>query len=285
MTAVEYEIVLVGLGVNGAHQFTREAEDALRLSSHVFMTDMAPGVVDQVRTMAADVTNLYTKYAPGQHRIEIYREMASTVVSAALEQPPVAFATYGHPRFYCYPSALIQRAARLLDLRVSVLPGVSSLDTLMVDLDLDPALDGLQVYEATDLIVRNRPVQQDATCVILQAAIALDPYNNPGRPSADGLELLQRHLLQFYPASHQGVLLVSATHPLLEPIRVSFTLGDLARAVASASNVATLVIPPVQARPVADQRLADRMRLQAGPEPVSRRPGRPHIGPADDSGP
>jgi precorrin-2 methylase len=285
MTTPEYEIALVGLGVNGAHQFTREAEDALRRSTHVFMTDMAPGVVKQVRTMGADVTNLYTKYAPGKHRIEIYREMASTVVSAALEQPPVAFATYGHPKLYCYPSALIQRAARLLDLRVSVLPGISSLDTLMVDLDLDPAMEGLQVYEATDLIVRNRPIQPDATCVILQAAIALDPYNNPGHPSADGLELLQRHVLQFYPASHRGVLLVSATHPLLEPIRVSFALGDLAAAVASASNVATLIIPPAHTRPVADQRLAERMRLQPDAEPVSRLSGRPDIGPTDDSAP
>jgi precorrin-2 methylase len=285
MTPLEYEIALVGLGVNGVHQLTREAEDALRRSAHVFMTDMATGVIKQVRAMGVDATNLYSKYVPGKHRIEIYREMASIVVSAALEQPPVTFATYGHPKFYCYPSALIQRAARLLDLRVAVLPGVSSLDTLMVDLELDPAMDGLQVYEATDLIVRNRPIQPDATCVILQAAIALDPYNNPGHPSTDGLELLQRHVLQFYPASHRGVLLVSATHPLLEPMRVSFALGDLATAVASASNVATLIIPPAQTRAVADQRLAERMQLRPDPDDVSRRPGRPHIGPADEGAP
>src|SRR5262249_24499630 len=134
-------------------------------------------------------------------------------------------------------------------------------------------------------IVRNRPIQPEATCVILQAAIALDPYNNPGHPSTDGLELLQRHVLQFYPASHRGVLLVSATHPLLEPMRVSFALGDLANAVASAPTWETLITPPAQTRPVADQRLAERMRLQPETEPVIRRPGRPDIGPTDDSAP
>lgn len=283
MTTAAYDIALVGLGVKGVHQFTREAEDALRRSTHVFMTDMAPGVADQVRAMGMEVTNLYTKYVRGVHRIEIYREMASTVVSAALEQAPVTFATYGHPKLYCYPSALIERAARLLDLRVTVLPGISSLDTMMVDLDLDPAIDGLQVYEATDLIIRDRPVQPDVTCVILQAAIALEPYNNPGQPSSDGLQLLQRQLLKFYPASHQAVLLMSATHPLLEPLRVGFALGELAAAVAAASNVATLIIPPTQPRPVADQRLAERMRLPTAAEPSSRRQGRPVIGPIDDT--
>ena len=277
-----YDIAVVGLGVAGVHQATREVEETIKRSSRVFVTDMALGVVEYLRTLCPTVTNLYTDYTVGSHRIEIYRRMASVVVATALESAPVCFATYGHPKMYCYPTTLIQRAARVLDLNVTVLPGISSLDTLMVDLDIDPAMDGLQMYEATDVIVRRRPIQSDVPCVILQAAIALDPYNNPGQSNAEGAELLQNHLLQFYPADHRATLIVSRTHPLLDPIEVSFPIGELAAAVSRSSNVATMMIPPVHPRPVADDALAQRMRLPQQPSRVEPRPGRPDIGPQPD---
>ena len=49
-----------------------------------------------------------------------------------------------------------------------MLAGVSSLDTMFIDLDLDPAYDGLQMYEATDLLVKQRPLQPDVPCLLWQ---------------------------------------------------------------------------------------------------------------------
>jgi precorrin-2 methylase len=278
-TRVPYDIAILGLGISGVHQMTKEAEETIKRSSQVFITDMATGVKDYLMTLGPTVTSLQTEYTAGSHRILIYRRMASVVVAAAMDSPPVCFATYGHPKMYTYPTTLIERAARLLDLKVTILPGVSSLDTLLVDLDIDPAMDGLQVYEATDVIVRNRPIQPDAPCVIMQAAIALDPYNRPGQPNDDGLRLLQDHMLKFYPADHRATLLVSRIHPLLDPIQVSFPIGELADAVKRTSDVATMMIPPVRTRPVADDALARRMRLPAQQNRIEPRPGRPDIGP------
>ncbi|MGZ3382553.1 MAG: SAM-dependent methyltransferase, partial [Isosphaeraceae bacterium] len=267
-TGLPYDIAVLGLGISGVHQMTKEAEETIKRSSQVFITDMASGVKDYLTTLGPTVTNLYTEYTAASHRILIYRRMASVVVSAAIDNPPVCFATYGHPKMYTYPTTLIERAARLLDLKVTILPGVSSLDTLLVDLDLDPAMDGLQVYEATDVIVRNRPIQPDVPCVVLQAAIALDPYNRPGQPSDDGVRLLQEHMLKYYPADHRATLLISRIHPLLDPVQVSFPIAQLADAVTRTSNVATLMIPPVRTRPVADDALAQRMRLPAQPSRI-----------------
>ena len=66
-------------------------------------------------------------------------------MTAAMNHPPVCFASYGHPLVFCYPTTLIRRAARLLDLRFEVAVGVSSLDTLLVDLSYDFSADGLQM--------------------------------------------------------------------------------------------------------------------------------------------
>ena len=101
--------------------------------------------------------------------------MAAEVVSAAVADPPVCLATYGHPWVYCYPTTLITRAAPLLGLHVEVFPGVSAFDTLLVDLGMDIADNGIQMYEATDLLLRRRPIQNDVNCVIWQPTVVGDP--------------------------------------------------------------------------------------------------------------
>lgn len=286
---VPFDIAVVGLGITGIHQITREAEETIRHCTETFVTDMAIGVVDHLVTLSPKVTDLNKRYAIGDHRIEIYRRMASDVVTAALERAPVCFATYGHPSMFCYPTTLIQRAARVLDLRVALLPGVSFLDTLFADLGVDPGFDGLQMYEATDLVLRDRPLQNDVPAVIVQAPIVLDAYNRPEGPNLEDVAHLERHLLRFYPAEHTVLNVISRTHPLLDPVTQQFPVRRLAEVLARGSNVGTLYIPPVGHRAVADDALADRMSL-SGSKPATkkkkksttpRRPGRPSIGPKD----
>jgi uncharacterized protein YabN with tetrapyrrole methylase and pyrophosphatase domain len=274
-----YDIAIVGLGMVGIHQITREAEEVIRRCRHVFITDMALGVADHLRKLAPKVTDLTTRRELGSHRVLIYRRMASEVVAAALEEPTVAFATYGHPNLYCYPTTLIQRAAQVLDLKTRVIPGISSLDTILADLGLDPGFDGLQIYEASDVLIRNRPVHADAGLIIVQAPIVLDAANRPGERSAENLRLLQNYLLKFYPPSHVVMVVTSRTHPLLPSITQRTPLERLADTLQHGSNVATLYLPPVKHRDIAEPGLADRMQIGKESEGTGRRPGRPSIGP------
>jgi len=279
------DITVIGLGIDGVHQLTRQAEETLRRSRVTFVTDLAPGVIEYLRDLSPRIMDLSAYRADGDHRVPIYRRMAGDVVAAALDDPPVCFATYGHPLVYCYPTTLIRRAARVLDLKVAVLPGISSIDTLLADAGVDPAFDGLQVYEATDLVIRARPLQDDVGTVILQAPIVLDPDNRAGRNRAENLRVLEDHLLRYYPKDHRALLMISSIHPLLEPIRFEVPIGELVSVLERASTVATLYIPPVRHREVADQKLADRMRerdTEPPRRPVPHRPGRPPIGPRPD---
>jgi uncharacterized protein YabN with tetrapyrrole methylase and pyrophosphatase domain len=284
-----YDIAVVGLGITGTHQITREVEETIRRSRQTFVIDMAVSVIDYLKTLCPDVVDLMHAQKVGSHRRLIYRRMASTVIAAALEKPPVCFATYGHPKMYCHPTTLIQRAARVLDLKVEVFPGVSSLDTLLVDLNVDPGFDGLQVYDATDLIVRRRPLQNDVSCVIMQAPIVLEAFNNGKPPKRDNLQLLQNYLLEFYPPDQKVVIVISKTHPLVEPVTQKLELGNLATALQKGLLVGTLFIPPVKHRDVVDQKLADKMKIpdaKPGSTPTKprrkkpgKRYGKPKIGP------
>jgi uncharacterized protein YabN with tetrapyrrole methylase and pyrophosphatase domain len=282
-----FDIAVVGLGIVGAYQITREAEETIRRCRQTFVIDTAVGVVSYLRSLSPNVTSLASTYVTGRHRRLIYRDMASRVVAAALENRPVCFATYGHPRLYCHPAALIQRAATVLNLKTAVLPGISSIDVLFADLGVDPGFDGLQVYDSTDLVVRRRPLQTDVSCVLMQAPLAMQPYNKPGLSNLQDLQILQNYLLEFYPADHMVTLLTARTHPLLQSIRQRVAIGRLAVALQQAVSMATLFIPPVRRRDIADQQLADRLKAPpavASPQSaLPHRPGRPPIGPTPSS--
>src|SRR4029077_3153043 len=125
--ALPFDIAIVGLGIVGVHQITREVEETIRRCRQTFVVDSGFGVVAYLRSLCADVTSLLPLYESGRNRLPTYRRMAAEVANAATTRSPVAFASYGHPMIYCYPTALIQRAAKLLNLRVNVFPGVSAL--------------------------------------------------------------------------------------------------------------------------------------------------------------
>jgi hypothetical protein len=180
---------------------------------------------------------------------------------------------------------LIQYAAPYLDLHVEVFPGISSFDTLLIDLQTDLAFDGMQMYEATDLLLRNRPIQNDVTCVIWQATIVGDPTYPEERPTEAQFQPLQDHLLHFYPPDHTVNLVMTRTFPTLRSSVQTFALGDLAVELARAPAVGTLYLRPVRSRPIEDLDLLERMLAMqpnvvsaARPAPPAR-PGRPVIGP------
>ena len=282
--ALGCDIAVVGLGIAGAHQLTRQVEETIRRCTKLFVTDTGTGLLDYVADLGPDASSTSApRPRPWSTASSPTAGWRAEVVSAALEQPPVCFATYGHPTMYCYPTTLIQRAALVLDLKVKVLPGVSFLDTLLSDLGMDPGFDGLQLYEATDLLVRRRPLQPDVSAVITQAPMVANAYNRPAERRLDHLQLLQQYFAETYPITHEIVLVTSAPHPLLDPEINVVPLGSLAAALLAASQLCTLYIPPVSHRPVADEAMAAVMQLAPqGEEEEEKaspaaRPGRPGI--------
>lgn len=258
-----FDIGIVGTGIVGTHQLTREAEEVVRRSKRTFVIDSGYGIPEYLATLCPVVTELGPLYKPGRNRLPTYRNMAAEVVSAAVADPPVCLATYGHPWVYCYPTTLITRAAPLLGLHVEVFPGVSAFDTLLVDLGTDIAFNGVQMYEATDLLLRRRPLQTDVTCIIWQPTVVGDPTCPADAYTAEQFRPLQDYLLRFYPADHEASLVATKTFPLMRSVVQRLRLGDLAMELAGAPGVGTLYIPAVSSRPVEDMELLEVM-LNAG---------------------
>jgi uncharacterized protein YabN with tetrapyrrole methylase and pyrophosphatase domain len=259
-----FDIAVVGLGIVAVHQVTREAEEIMRRCKQVFLVGSGYGEETYVRGICPRVTDLSPLYEVGKSRLPTYRRMAAEVVAAAVDDPPVCFATYGHPWVYCYPTTLIHRAARILDLRFEAFAGISSLDTLLVDLSYDFSADGLQMYDATDLLLRRRPLQNDVGCVLWQTTTFADPNYRRGPLETGDFMELQNYLLEFYPPGHEVLIVHSRTHPALRSMIETYPLDNLAVGLATGPQ-GTLFIPAIEQRPVADEAFFDQLTQRTSP--------------------
>ena len=253
-------IHVVGLGVLNVDHVTRETEAVLRSVREILYVDTGVATRAWLETLCPRVTPLFGRsYSPDVSRLDAYHRMAADVIEAALDHAPVAFAMHGHPVVGAYAPVLIRDAARLLGLEVRVLPGISSLACLFAELMLDPCVHGLQQYEATDLLLRQRPLLADVPAVIWQVGNLETRLHSERHSRPERFVRFRDHLLRFYPAEHEVTALYASPHPLMRSTVLRFPLGEITQHARELHAGFSLYVPPTHARPVVDWDLALRV--------------------------
>ena len=130
------------------------------------------------------------------------------------------------------------------------------MDCMLVDLVIDPATNGLQMYEATDLLLRERPLQPDVPAMIWQIGALETALFATGPSVPERFDRFVRHLLKFYPESHEVYATYSATHPLFKSEIYKFALRDMGKYAANLHQGFSLFIPILSTRPIVDIQLA-----------------------------
>ena len=241
-------------------QITRAVQDACRGSAEILYVDTGIATRTFLETLCPRVTPLFDEsYARDASRVSAYHHMAARVVEAALDHPPVTFALHGHPLVAALPPFLVLELAAALDLRVTILPGVSALDALLADLRLDPVVHGIQMYEATDVLLRRRPLQSDVPAILwqigpIETCLHSQAVSLPGR-----FARLIAHLRHFYPARHEVVAIHCSPHPIVPATILRFALEDLGGHAAEIHGGFTLYVPPAGARAVLDGVLVGKL--------------------------
>jgi hypothetical protein len=254
------DIWIAGLGVTTAGQVTREVEQAIRASREVLYLDTGLATRPYLAGLCPRLTSLYEEnYFEERSRSSGYQQMAARVIEAALDHPPVTFAIHGHPLIAVQAPFAVMERARALGLRVQVLPGVSAIDTVLADLRLDPVVHGIQMYEATDLLLRRRPLQPDVPALIWQIG-PLETCLHTGRVSRpERFARFVAHLGLYYPPRHEVVAIYCSPHPLLPPDILRFAIEDMGRHAAEIHHGYSLYIPPVGSRPIEDFDLLSKL--------------------------
>jgi len=247
------DIWIAGLGIQTVNQVTRQVEQALLASQEILYLDTGVATKRFLEGLCQRVTSLFEQsYSEDRPRINAYEHMSIRVLEAALDHPPVTFAIHGHPLIAVHPPFLVMEMANALGLRVEVLPGISAIDTLLADLRIDPVVHGVQMYEATDLLLRRRPLHNDVPTIIWQIGTLETGLHSQRVSKPERFARFIAYLQQYYPSRHQVVAIYSSPHPLLPPAILRFALEDMGRYAEEIHAGFTLYVPPAVGRPVQD---------------------------------
>jgi hypothetical protein len=254
------DIWIAGLGLQTVGQVTREVEQAIRSSREVLFLDTGVATKSYLESLCPRVTSLYEEsYSDEGLRISAYEHMAVRVVEAALDHPPVTFAIHGHPLVAAYPPFLVLELANALELRVTVLPGISAIDAILADLRLDPVVHGVQMYEATDLLLRRRPLQPDVPAILWQIGPLETCLHSMRVSRPERFSRFIAHLRQFYPPRHEVVAIYCSPHPVLPAAILRFAFEDMGEYAEEIHAGFTLYVPPVGSRPIHDYDLLAKL--------------------------
>jgi uncharacterized protein YabN with tetrapyrrole methylase and pyrophosphatase domain len=236
------DIYVVGIGIRGLDQISQEALWALRSCRKIFhQTDQH----QQLAKINPHVIDLAPLYWTNEEQIEVYERLADLIGREVENGPGVASVIYGHPLFFDDIHADLLRRSKRRGWRCEVLPGISSLDTLSIDLNIDYG-EGLQVHEASDLVERKQTLNPRIHTLIFQIA-EFNSYLTCDTPSTEvgRFRPMERYLKKFFPADHPIIIAFSddgdGTGTFLLKSRIN-KLDSLRRKIFLGT---TLYIPPI----------------------------------------
>jgi uncharacterized protein YabN with tetrapyrrole methylase and pyrophosphatase domain len=250
------DIYLLGRGiVDGVSQMTIEAMDALRASRLVF--DLS-GDAKAVRKIHHNVIDLSDDYWTGELCDDVYQRLEEMVVAEVRKNGPgVSIIVDGHPMLFDDVNWSLLRKGKRRGLNVVAIPGVSSLDTMMIDVGEDLG-NGAQIVHANQLLVYDIALDPHLQTYVLQVGkFGTEFFSRETRRNLPGrFTLLAAHLTRFYPADHMATLIISLGE---KSIRRRVRLGELDNARAflhrHQDDGLTMYIPAYP-RPIVDERFS-----------------------------
>ncbi len=235
-------LTVVGTGYRVAGQTTPETCTALQSADRVFYLVSDPATSHWLRSVNPSAQSLHDCYQEDLGGLAASEEMVERILAPLRQGQSVCAAFYGHPAIFMHPPHEALRRARLEGFDARMLPAVSSVDCLFADLGVDPSLEGYQIYEATDFLVRRRVFDASIPLILLQVgAVGVVRFGSNAGPNLEGLRLLVEALGRHYAPDHGTILYQIAQLPPWEPMVREVPLSCLMEAPVSV--VSTLFVP------------------------------------------
>lgn len=234
-------LTIVGFGIQIGRDLTPAARWSIERADKVLYLAGDAVAVRLIEELNPTAESLHTLYGDAKLRSETYREMVERIMSFVRAGNDVCVVSYGHPGLFAYPMHEAIRVARREGFPAEMLPGISSVDCVITDLGLDPGTDGMQIFDASDFLLRRRSFDTATALVLLQIAVTGDP-SYQRRYDRYGLAALIALLAKRYGAGHKAVVYEASPYPMSRPSIQRVTVAGITKADVSAGS--TLYVPP-----------------------------------------
>lgn len=240
------DVYLLGSGVFSFLDITLYTQRVLKRCKTLFYLHDLPSLERYLKEITPNPVNLMPiYYIDGRVRMDIYTDITNHVIESAMGERPVGLLMHGHPLIYSTISQLIIEECAQRDLRVEAVAGVSSLDQMFVDLNLDIAQDGVQIFESTRAIRSNIQLDPAVGCILLQVGGVLENTASRNQTTVpDEIAPFKAYLSQFYGPDHPLKIVECAVEFGFTSQITEVKLGEMESAAKSLNYNATMYIAP-----------------------------------------
>lgn len=239
-------IVIVGTGMVAPRDLTLGGLEEIRAADVVAYSAPWPGVHSWLSTIGPlairDISSLYRENGVDADN---YEAILQELISLSSQFASVVYLVPGNPTLGVTTTARLLALGRSQGIDVTVIPGVSSLDTISVDLEVDYLERGTVAIDSNRLLLYRIQLDPTLGVVIYHPAsvgTSLVDFSSPWR--SNRIELLQSYLLGTYPPSHPIVLVLCASAPGAVPEVIRGELSQLSSKVEQIKYGSSLYIPP-----------------------------------------
>lgn len=259
------QLEVLGSGIEAAG-FTASDEQRIREADQVFYCVADPATVVWLKDLRPDAYDLYVLYDDRKQRYLTYAQMTEAVLHYVREGQKVVAVYYGHPGIFVLSTHRAIGIARREGHRAVMRPAVSALDALCADLGVDPSQPGMQMYEATDLLIRRRRPDPGLHLVLWQVGLIGElGYRRQGHINGNFPVLLD-YLAALYGEDHPVVNYVGARYPGVDPVIDRQTIESLRDPGVQerVTGISTFYLPPREIAQADEEMLRELGLLQPG---------------------
>ncbi|MED4935970.1 MULTISPECIES: SAM-dependent methyltransferase [Heyndrickxia] len=203
-------ITIIGAGVRGRKQLTLESIKIIRESSYVLYFPIEDKLHDWL-TNSIGVKNaesLSDLYKNGAQDLENYKRIVSKIIEVSSKFKDVAVLVPGHPYIGVSWIKSLNKMAMENLIHLNVIEGISSFDTMISDLKIDPLDHGATIIDANRLLLFQLKIEPKIDLYIYHiCSVGNSRTDYEDLSKNNHLEKLQKYLIQFYPLNHNVVLI------------------------------------------------------------------------------
>ena len=207
-------VFVVGAGIRGRKHLTLEALTYLRQASVVlfFPFDSITSEWLEKDLEVAKSESLAPLYQDGSVDVDNYDRISKKILETAQEFGSVAVLIPGHPRVGVSWIQDLEYYDREVKIRLKIIEGISSFDTMLTDLGRDPLEHGAVVIDANRMLLYRLNLDPRMDYYIYHVCSVGTSRTHFSNPALNNrLDLLKNWLLRSFPPNHEVELVQSHT--------------------------------------------------------------------------
>lgn len=238
---------VIGTGIKGINHLTMESISHFQTCKKTLLYFPQQELIAYFREnnlFNEDITYLYKHGGVDKNN---YEEIVNRVLSEVADYHDVSFCLPGHPGFGVSLLKTLKTRCKEQAINLSVSIGVSSFDTMVDDLSLDPIEHGSVIVDANLLVLLDYNMETRLNHFIYHICSVGTTRTHINNPQQDNkLIFLQQKLLKHYPENHLVKMISSAEYGRPVATIKECSIGKLEELLPQITFSSSLIVPYIK---------------------------------------